>query len=87
MTTASGIYQPIMAIVNCARAFPASASEDGKLDIWQPRILYCLINGLGLLFAAYKVNSMGLLPTSVSDYASLFPSPVVKEVSMPSILL
>lgn len=68
-------------------AFPAAASEEGKLDIWQPRILYCLINGLGLLFAAYKVNSMGLLPTSVSDYASLFPSPVHREISMPPVYL
>ncbi len=55
--------------------------EDGKLDIMTPRALYCAIHLAGLLFALYRLNGMGMLPTHVSDFASALLPPRAAEFS------
>ncbi len=56
-------------------------NEDGKLDIVTPRLLYCAIHMAGLLFALYRLNGMGMLPTHVSDFASALLPPRAAEFS------
>ena len=57
-------------------AFPAD--PQGKLNTLLPRLLYCAINGLGLAFAGYRINQMGLLPTHLSDWVSSIQAPQVR---------
>jgi len=83
MMTASGIYQPIMSIVNSGEAFPERDSDGGRLNTWLPRIIYCLINLAGLGFGLWKVNGMGLLPTHASDYVSAMTVPRAEFMSLP----
>lgn len=68
-------------IVSCCAVFPSEASEDGKLNVLFPRILYCLIQAGGLAFGLWKLNTMGLLPTHASDYVSSLKVPVSQEFS------
>ncbi|GAB4821540.1 hypothetical protein N2152v2_008586 [Parachlorella kessleri] len=73
MATLSGVYQPLSAIVKSGEAFPPD--PQGKLNTLLPRLLYCAINGLGLAFAGYRINQMGLLPTHLSDWVSSIQAP------------
>lgn len=106
MMTFSGVYQPLMAIINsgqgtkqhpfepdhgcvhlqlltavvCA-AFPDSESDEGRLNVTLPRLLFCLINLGGLAFALWKINGMGLLPTTASDYIAALQVPKALQSS------
>ncbi|KAL4427640.1 hypothetical protein ABPG75_001729 [Micractinium tetrahymenae] len=84
MTTLSGIYQPLSAILNAKTAFPPD--PEGELDTTLPRLTYCAIHGLGVAFAVYKINSMGLLPTHLSDWVSSMRPPAVLEHAAGSLL-
>lgn len=64
------------AILNSAKVFH---DPEGKLNVFIPRVVFCLIQAVGLLFAVYRVNTMGLLPTHASDWISILKAPVVKE--------
>ena len=55
--------------------------EPGRLDAVTPRALYCSIQMAGLLFALYRLNGMGLLPTHTSDFASALLPPRALEFS------
>ena len=65
------------AILQSKTAFPAD--PEGELDTTLPRLTYCAIHGLGVAFAVYKINSMGLLPTHLSDWVSSMRPPAVLE--------
>jgi len=60
-------------------AFPND--PEGQLDTILPRLLYCLIYFGQFLFALYKLNNMGLLPTHASDWLFGVPPPPVLEHS------
>lgn len=62
-------------------AFPERDSDGGRLNVWLPRLLYCLINLGGLAFGLWKVNGMGLLPTHASDYVSAMTVPQAEHIS------
>ncbi|KAK2077346.1 hypothetical protein QBZ16_004980 [Prototheca wickerhamii] len=79
MTTASGVYQPLSAILKSAEAFPPD--PEGQLDTITPRLIYCVINALGLAFACYRLNGMGLFPTHLTDWAGTIEAPRVPEVA------
>ena len=68
-------------------AFPESESDDGRLNVWLPRALYCLIHLGGLAFALWKINGMGLLPTHASDYVSAMTVPKAQFLSLPGVSL
>ena len=55
-------------------AFPAD--PDGKLWVWPPRVVYCLVHAVQLGFVLSKLAAMGLLPTEPSDWLSWAPAPV-----------
>ena len=61
--------------------FPPEASEGGRLNIFVPRLIFILIQGAGLAFGAWKLHTMGLLPTHASDFVSSLSVPVNKEFS------
>ncbi len=75
MPSDTGVCAPASAV------FPPEASEDGKLNILFPRILYCLIQGGALAFGLWKLHTMGLLPTHASDFVSSLKVPVSQEFS------
>lgn len=64
----------LMGDVSCA-VFTPELSEDGKLDILLPRLLYILIQAAGLAFGLYKLHGLGLLPTHASDFVSAMSVP------------
>ena len=79
LTVINGMYSPVNAIVKSGNAFrPIPGS---RVDVIVPRILFCGIHMLGLVFALYRVNMMGLLPTHVSDWLSLIQSHTVTGTS------
>ena len=61
--------------------FPPEASEGGKLNIFVPRMIFIFIQAAGLAFGAWKLHTMGLLPTHASDFVSSLSVPVNKEFS------
>lgn len=81
MTTLSGVYQPLTAILKSKDGFPTDPS--GKLDTLTPRLVFCAIQSLGLLFALNKINSMGLFPTNLADWVSSIrvPTPLERSVT------
>jgi hypothetical protein len=88
------IHRPAHAsssLISCTRPlFPPSAvfpkDPEGKLDTITPRLLFSLIQGLGVLFAVYKINQMGLLPTHVSDWVSSIKAPHMAETAVRGLL-
>eukprot|EP00775_Hariotina_reticulata_P003950 gene3950-4204_t len=77
--TISGLATPIMAVIKSGEVFPPDPEK--KLDTLSPRLLYCLINLGQFVFALYKLNSMGLLPTHASDWLSAIAVPQSVEYS------
>lgn len=79
MMTISGIAGPIQAILKSGDAFPQD--EEGQLDTFGPRLVYCLIHFCQFAFAVYKLNAMGLVPTHASDWVSALVVPQAIEFS------
>ncbi len=73
--------------LNCqphpSTVFPPDPEK--KLDTLTPRLIYCLVNGLGLAYACYRIYGMGLFPTHLTDWASTIPAPIVTEVAVSSL--
>lgn len=79
LTVINGMYSPVNSILNSGNVFrPIPGS---RVDIRTPRVLFCGIHLLGLIFALYRVNMMGLLPTHVSDWLSLIQANKVTGTS------
>ena len=66
---------------DCHAVFPPEASEGGKLNILVPRMIFILVQGAGLAFGAWKLHTMGLLPTHASDFVSSLSVPASREFS------
>lgn len=58
------------------------ADPEGKLNVAVPRLMYCAIHAAGLLFAVYRINMMGLLPTNLSDWAPAFEAVVPTDLAV-----
>ena len=78
MMLSSCIYSPFQAIANVTKAFP----KNKDVDVLVPRALYCAVYVGQLVFAAYKLDKMGLLPTHASDWSSQLQPPVYLERSV-----
>lgn len=83
MSVMSGLVQPLSAIFSSGKAFK---SQDPEVDTRQAQLLFCLINGLGVMFALYRLNGMGLLPTHASDFAAFFTAPLQLEHSSGAVI-
>lgn len=55
--------------------------SSGQLDVLTPRLLYCLIHMIAVIFGLYKLNNIGLLPTHTSDWFSALKAPTAAEFS------
>uniref|UniRef100_A0A061QUA2 ER membrane protein complex subunit 4 n=1 Tax=Tetraselmis sp. GSL018 TaxID=582737 RepID=A0A061QUA2_9CHLO len=58
------VYNYVSQIMQSGQMFKGTP----ELDATGPRLLFVGIQGAGLLFAIYKLNGMGLLPTHASDW-------------------
>ena len=45
-----------------------------------PKITFFFFNVTALLMGLYKMNTMGLLPTTTSDWAAFMEPKIIKEV-------
>ena len=79
LVTCNGILQPLRAILASGKPFEPLSDASGKVDVTGPRLLFCAIQAAGLAFAVYRLNVMGLLPTTVSDWVSGLPPPAATE--------
>eukprot|EP00210_Caulerpa_lentillifera_P006172 g5897.t1 len=79
LTTFSGIGTSLQAIMKSGDMFKPDSF--GQLDVFTPRLLYCLIHMLAVIFGLYKLNTIGLLPTHASDWFSALKAPVAAEYS------
>lgn len=77
--TFTGIFQPIKAIMGSGPLF--ARFSDAKTETALPRLQYCAIQFGGFLFALYKLNAMGLMPTHTSDWISSLAVPQAMEYS------
>lgn len=59
---------PLTALANINQAFVRYESEEKKTQMLQVKLVYVLCNLLALGLGIYKVNAMGLLPTTRSDW-------------------
>eukprot|EP00992_Anisonema_acinus_P006724 TRINITY_DN2240_c0_g1_i1.p3 TRINITY_DN2240_c0_g1~~TRINITY_DN2240_c0_g1_i1.p3 ORF type:complete len:105 (+),score=28.89 TRINITY_DN2240_c0_g1_i1:101-415(+) len=72
MITGMTIMGPLKAIADVNKTMKTDAPElAGELQ--RAKALYVLMNVVGLLVALYKCYSMGLLPTSTSDWVDSTP--------------
>ncbi|EYU22018.1 hypothetical protein ABFS82_01G036800 [Erythranthe guttata] len=69
--TFSALLQPINAIRGVVGVF--APYKDNKVDLVVPKLVYIALNLVGLGLGVYKLNTLGLLPTHVSDWVSSLP--------------
>ncbi|XP_078433675.1 ER membrane protein complex subunit-like protein [Wolffia australiana] len=75
--TFSALWQPISALQSVGKVF--EPYKDSKVDTLAPKLLFIALNLAGLGLGFYKLNTLGLLPTHVSDWvSSLPPAPEVE---------
>ena len=77
MVTFNGLFQPIKAILTSGKTFERFG--DKNTDVTTPRLMYCVIQLMGLALALRKLNARGLLPTHASDWLSGLKPPVFYE--------
>ncbi|CAA6672234.1 unnamed protein product [Spirodela intermedia] len=74
--TFSALWQPVSALQNVGKALQGLKSGD-----FSPKLLFIALNLVGLGLGFYKLNTLGLLPTHVSDWVSSLPPPPEVEFS------
>jgi len=84
MMLGMALWQPIQRLMSMSSAF--SKFAESHVDLSIPKILYGLCNLAGVALALYKVNSMGLLPTSALDWIATPIVPQPTEFSFGSVL-
>lgn len=81
MITGNNLVQPVRAMLSSRATFAGLA--DKGVDTTTPRALFVLLHSLALLYALYKLDKMGLLPTHVSDWRPhVAPAPQLEFSSM-----
>eukprot|EP00736_Rhodelphis_marinus_P005795 Rmarinus@m.2599 len=61
--------------------------DDGKTDIVGAKAVYLLLQCVPLLAALYKCDTLGLLPTSTSDWLIFLPNKTPVEYSLGGVVL
>jgi hypothetical protein len=78
MMLVSCVYAPFASLAKVTKIFP----HDNQVDVMIPRLIFIAIQLGQLLFAAHRLNGMGLLPTFASDWMSQMTAPQVTEVAI-----
>ncbi|KAL7112035.1 hypothetical protein ACP275_05G127800 [Erythranthe tilingii] len=71
--TFSALLQPVNALRTVGKVF--EPYKDNKVDLLGPKLVFIALNLVGLGFGVWKLNTLGLLPTHVSDWVSSLPPP------------
>jgi len=79
MITLYAIMNPVKAILGTNSMF--TKFEDSKHSLILTKLVYIALNLLSVSFAVYKCSSMGLLPTTPSDWVSVLPVKQTVEIS------
>lgn len=79
MITGTNLVQVVRAIMSSRATFERLA--DKGVDTTTPRVLFIALHSVVLLYALYKLDKMGLLPTHVSDWLPHIPPPQQLESS------
>ncbi|KAI9072796.1 hypothetical protein K1719_045238 [Acacia pycnantha] len=61
--------------------------KDKKVELLGPKLLYIALNLGGLALGVWKLNTLGLLPTHVSDWVSSLPPALEVEYSVGGVYL
>ncbi|XP_022858376.1 ER membrane protein complex subunit 4-like [Olea europaea var. sylvestris] len=69
--TFSALWQPINALRGVGKVF--EPYKDNKVDLLLPKLVFIALNLVGLGMGVWKLNTLGLLPTHVSDWVSSLP--------------
>ncbi|CAA7409390.1 unnamed protein product [Spirodela intermedia] len=77
--TFSALWQPVSALQNVGKVF--EPYKDSRVETLAPKLLFIALNLVGLGLGFYKLNTLGLLPTHVSDWVSSLPPPPEVEFS------
>ncbi|CAM6096284.1 unnamed protein product [Calypogeia fissa] len=77
--TFSALWQPISALQGVNKAF--EPFKDARTDTLLPKLLYILMNFIGMGMGLYKLNSLGLLPSHASDWVSTLAPALEVEFS------
>ncbi|KAG6740263.1 hypothetical protein POTOM_055704 [Populus tomentosa] len=84
--TFSALWQPIGALQGVGKVF--EPYKDSKVDLLAPKLIFIALNLGGLALGIWKLNTLGLLPTHVSDWvSSLPPAKVVVFLCADALLL
>ncbi|KAI8384721.1 uncharacterized protein BYT42DRAFT_597823 [Radiomyces spectabilis] len=87
MITAMLFIQPVKAIMSLKQTFErfetpgAAARAQPGADLLLPKLTFIAIHVLTMLLGVYKINAMGLLPTTTSDWLAFLPPKHVLEYS------
>ncbi|RDW69523.1 ER membrane protein complex subunit 4 [Coleophoma cylindrospora] len=68
MMVVMAFKNPVMGLVATNQAFEKFESEGTREKLWQVKGVYVLMQLLALALGVWKVNGMGLLPTTRSDW-------------------
>ncbi|EPS60039.1 hypothetical protein M569_14765, partial [Genlisea aurea] len=77
--TFSALFQPINALRAVGKAF--EPFKDKRVDLLAPKLVFVALNLVGLGLGIWKLNTLGLLPTHVSDWVSSLAPPQEVEYS------
>ncbi|XP_057539263.1 uncharacterized protein LOC130817526 isoform X1 [Amaranthus tricolor] len=73
----SALWQPISALRDVGKVF--EPYKDNKVELLGPKLVFIALNLVGLGLGVWKLNTLGLLPTHVSDWVSSLPPAQVQH--------
>ncbi|CAO3688206.1 unnamed protein product [Rhizopus stolonifer] len=82
MITATMLFlQPIKAIMSAQETFSRFESTDSKqkIDLTLPKLSFIGLQVIVILLGIYRVNSMGLLPNTTSDWLTFIKPKEILE--------
>ncbi|KAI9497061.1 hypothetical protein BDB00DRAFT_868899 [Zychaea mexicana] len=79
MITAMLFFQPAKAIMSLQQNFARFESKETATELIVPKLVFLGLHILTMLLGVYKVNAMGLLPTTTSDWLAFLPHKQVLE--------
>lgn len=80
MMTGMALINPLKAIVGVNQFFAPFTKEEG-VDVHLPKLIYLLLQLLGVGLALYKCSTMGLLPLTSADWTRYIPVKIMEEQS------
>ncbi|KAJ8651434.1 hypothetical protein O0I10_013016 [Lichtheimia ornata] len=73
MITIMLFLNPAKAIMSLQQTFGRFESKETAAELIVPKLLFIGLHLLTVLLGVYKVNAMGLLPTTTSDWLAFLP--------------